>query len=98
MNQQKTHCSKSGHTPCDQNAQCQSRTNTTNCSGPSSQESPCTGGASDWIERFDCSQRCANYIRKVVEDCLSGMINMPSTGNWSWKIPERKVKKDEGDR
>lgn len=77
---------KSGHMHSDPSVPSARSMTTTQSSGLFIQSSPSTGGGSDWCERFDTNQRCMNYIRKVVEDCLKGLINFGS-GNMSWKIP-----------
>ena len=80
--------------PSDQKHQCPAPTSTMLFSGLSTEASLSTDEGNDWCERFDCNQRCANYIRKVVEDCLKGLVNFSSTGNVSWKIPEQRGKDD----
>jgi len=82
------HSSKSGHMPSDQKPPCPAPTSTMLYSGLSTEASSNTDEGNDWCERFDCNQRCANYIRKVVEDCLKGIVNFSKTGNVSWKIPK----------
>lgn len=84
---------KSGHMHCDPNVPSAKSMTTTHCSGLSTQSSPSIGGESDWCERFDTNQRCMNYIRKAVEDCLKGFINFGS-GNMSWKIKPYKRSDD----
>ena len=88
---------KSGHTSYDPNAPLAMTVTTTNFSGLSTRASSDTGEESDWCERFDRGSSCESYLRRIVLDCLSGMVNMPPTGNWSWKIPRRKdVSEGEG--
>ena len=86
---------RSGHMHSDPSVPSASSMSMTRSSGLSTRQSQSTTEASDWCERFDCNQRCMNYIRKAVADCLRGLVNFSPTGNVSWKIPERR--KDGGE-
>lgn len=81
---------RNGHMQSDPSVPSASSMSMTNSSGLSTQPSPSTTEASDWCQRFDCNQRCMNYIRKAVTDCLRGLVNFSPTGNVSWKIPTRR--------
>ena len=89
MEQQSKHSSKNGAMPSDQDARFPAPTSMMLYSGLSTAPSSSTAEESDWIERFDCNQRCASFVTKIVMDCLKGFVNFSETGNVSWKIPRR---------
>lgn len=36
----------------------------------------------------NCCCRCKNAMRRIVADCLRGMVQVNSSGQVSWKIPK----------